>query len=246
MGKWWGFYNIQVKIRWMNNDFKKDFFKIFDMLKNKEYFSFSKYADGEYAILTNQKIKNCDGWVFNPETDSIYRDELLYSFKFNQEGYYIGISCPCCVPKEHVEWMRSTVNVKKENLTWANIFVNGNYSNYLKYYVPEYQNHNIILIAHKDAKINNLPFSIEEHIKITDTAFKDNFNLIHTLPEKNYKNKLFLFAAGPLGNMLAARMWEKNKNNIYLDIGSTLNSYIVGNNRGYLKGAKTLNKICIW
>jgi hypothetical protein len=46
--------------------------------------------------------------------------------------------------------------------------------------------------------------------------------------------------------MLAARMWENNKNNTYIDIGSTLNSYLVGNNRGYLKGAETLKKTCIW
>jgi hypothetical protein len=49
-----------------------------------------------------------------------------------------------------------------------------------------------------------------------------------------------------LGNMLAAKMWKYNKNNIYLDIGSTLNPWLVGNNRGYLRGAGTINKTCIW
>jgi hypothetical protein len=34
--------------------------------------------------------------------------------------------------------------------------------------------------------------------------------------------------------------------NLCFDIGSTLNSYLVGNNRGYLKGAETLKKTCIW
>jgi hypothetical protein len=57
---------------------------------------------------------------------------------------------------------------------------------------------------------------------------------------------LFLFCAGPLGNMLAYRMWEKNKNNTYMDIGSTLNTWLVGSNRGYLIGAPTINKICTW
>ena len=46
--------------------------------------------------------------------------------------------------------------------------------------------------------------------------------------------------------MLAAEMWKHNKNNTYIDIGSTLNPWLTENNRGYLKGASTLNKTCIW
>lgn len=230
----------------MKNDFKKDFNHILSLLKKGEPFAFSKYADGEYEILRNNKITNCDNWTFDPKIDDVYQKELLNSFKFSDEGYYVGISCPCCVPKEHVDWMRKTVNVKSDNLTWANIFVNGNYQDFIKYFIPEFKNHEIILVATKNGNANKLPFKVEEHIKIGGTAWKENFNLLDELPKKNYKNKLFLFSAGPLGNMLAAKMWKKNKNNIYLDIGSTLNPWLVGNNRGFLRGAPTVNKICVW
>lgn len=227
-------------------NFEEDFYKIFNLLKNNKKFSFSKYADGEYAILRNQKITNCDNWTFNPEIHQIYQEELLNSFKFSEEGYYVGISCPCCVPKEHVDWMRKTVNVDENHLTWANIFVNGNYSKFLKNFIPEFNNHDIILIATEKGNVSKLPFKVEEHIKISGTAWRDNFNLVEELPNKDYKNKLFLFSAGPLGNMLAAKMWEFNKNNTYIDIGSTINPWLVGNNRGFLRGAPTINKICVW
>lgn len=229
-----------------NKNFNGDLKIIFDALVKKEKFSFSKYADGEFAILINKNITNCDNWTFNPITDKKYRDELLHSFKYNQDGYYVGISCPCCVGINDANWMKDNVGVRPENLTWANIFVNGNYNYFKDKFIPEFNNHDIIIVANENANISNLPFKIEEHIKITGTAWKDNFDLLETLPKKNYKDKLFLFCAGPLGNMLAARMWENNKNNTYMDIGSTLNGYLVGANRGYLRGANTLNKICTW
>jgi hypothetical protein len=226
--------------------FTEDFFMLYSLLKERKPFSFSKYADGEYAILINQKITNCDKWTFDPKIDGKYQKELLKSFQFDEDGYYVGISCPCCVPMEHVIWMRDNVKVKKENLTWANIFVNGNYNNFKKYFIPEFNNHDVILIATEKGNSSKLPFDVEEYIKITGAAWKDNFDLLEILPKKDYKNKLFLFSAGPLGNMLAAKMWKHNKNNIYMDIGSTLNPWLVGNNRGFLRGAPTINKICIW
>ena len=226
--------------------FQEDLFILFDLLKNKIPFSFSKYADGEYSMLINRKITNCDYWTFNPAIDGVYQRELLDSFQFNEDGYYVGISCPCCVPMADVQWMRDNVRVDKNHLTWANIFVNGNYNNFKANFIPEFKNHKVILVANEYATWRNLPFEIEDFIPIGKTAWKDNFNLVEELPKKQYSDKLFLFCAGPLGNMLAAKMWKVNKNNIYLDIGSTLNPWLVGINRGYLAGSSTLNKICIW
>lgn len=229
-----------------DKNFNKDIIKILDKLKAKEKFAFSKYADGEFAILKNIKITNCDNWTFDPNKHNIHRDELMKSFQFHEENYFVGISCPCCVSSEDVKWMRGNVGVSESSLTWANIFVNGNYTFFKDNFIPEFNNHEIILIANENAKIDNLPFKIEKHIKIKTNAWLDNFDLLETLPKEDYKNKLFLFCAGPLGNMLVAKMWKENKNNIYLDIGSTLNPWLTEANRGYLKGAQTLYKNCKW
>lgn len=229
-----------------NKNFKQDLNTIYTSLIKKENFSFSKYADGEFAILINRKITNCDNWTFDPIEHKKYRDELLHSFRFNEVGYYVGISCPCCVGNNDATWMKDNVGVRPENLTWANIFVNGNYDFFKNHFIPEFKYRKVIIVANENANIDNLPFKVEEHIKITGTAWKDNFDLLESLPKENYSGKLFLFCAGPLGNMLAARMWEHNKENTYIDIGSTLNGYLVGANRGYLRGANTLNKNCIW
>jgi len=228
--------------------YKEDLSFIYNKLKNKEKFAFSKYSDGEYSILIDKLITNCDGWTYDPKIHQEYKNELLKSFQFNHKGYYVGIMCPCCVNIKDVDWMRNNVKVDKDHLTWANLFVNSNYEFFKTQFIKEFENHDIIIVANSKATIENLPFKnkIEEHIKITDTAWKDNFDLLDILPKKEYKDKLFLFCAGPLGNMLSYRMWESNKSNIYLDIGSTLNPYLVGNNRRYLKGKETLYRTCIW
>ncbi len=232
-----------------NKSFTEDIKLLFNSLKNKDKFAFSKYADGEYEILKNNKITNCDNWTFNPEKHKEIRDELVSSYQYNEEGYYVGISCPCCVGDNDTQWMRENVKVKPSNLTWANIFVNGNYNFFVDNFIPEFKNYKIVLVANANGEVNldKLPFKVEEFIPIGNTAFVDNFDLLDTLPKKDYKDKLFLFCAGPLGNMLAARMWKENKNNTYMDIGSTLNYLLLGaRNRGYLRGANTLNKKCRW
>jgi hypothetical protein len=227
----------------ITNSFRGDIEFIFNKLKRKDKFSFSKYADGEFSILANTRLTNIDNWTFIPDIHTKQREELIESFKFKDKDYYVGISCKCCQPEQHVEWMRKESG--QDILTWANLFVNSNYSYFQEDFIPEFSNHDVVLFARENARISNLPFQVE-HIPITSQAFIDNFNLVQEFFIEGYKDKLFLFCAGPLGNMLAAKFWQKNKTNTYLDIGSTLNPYLTEPNRGYLKGEKTKLKTCIW
>jgi hypothetical protein len=227
----------------ITDSFRGDIEFIFNKLKAKEKFSFSKYADGEFAILADRRITNIDNWTYDPDKHSIIRNELIKSFQFKEPEYYVGVSCKCCQPEQVVDWMRK--ESKQDILTWANIFVNSNYPYFKDKFIPEFSNHDVVLFAREDARINDLPFEVE-HIPITSEAFIDNFDMVDNFPIYEYKNKVFLFCAGPLGNMLAAKFWEKNKENTYLDIGSTLNPYLTESNRGYLRGGDTTLKTCIW
>jgi len=227
----------------ITNSFGGDIEFIFNKLKNKDKFSFSKYADGEFSILANRSITNVDKWTFNPDLHNEMRNELIKSFKFKDPDYYVGVSCKCCQPSDYVEWMREQSG--QDILTWANIFVNSNYPYFKANFIPEFNNHDVVLFAREDATTHQLPFEVE-HIPITRQAFIDNFNMVKDFPINDYQNKLFLFCAGPLGNMLAAEFWVKNKLNTYLDVGSTLNPYLTENNRGYLSGNPTSLKTCIW
>jgi len=75
----------------IKNSFREDIEYIFAKLKKKENFSFSKYADGEFAILVNQAITNADNWTFKPELHSEIRTELIRSFQYKDPEYYKGM-----------------------------------------------------------------------------------------------------------------------------------------------------------
>lgn len=228
--------------------FVSDIKFIFTKIKNKEHFAFSKYADGEYKVLRNEPITNCDHWSFDPSTHQTEYQYLLSSYQYSHPDYYVGISCPCCQPSSHIQWMRD--NVKTKNVTWANLFVNGNYEFFKSNFFPEFDNWGgeVTLVANEQGINKELPFKVNNYVPIQigswfNPSLEEIIKSLKTKAQES-NNQLFLFSGGPLGNILAHQLHLVNQSNTYLDIGSTINPWIVGNNRGYLRNNK--NKICIW
>ena len=236
-----------------NKKFRNDLGIIIKKLSNRKPFAFSKYADGELSILVNKSINNGEFW-FNPNTDQESRDDLIKSFRFNHKNYYVGIACPCCIggPPVH-NWMKQNSNQQEDHLTWANIFVNGNHEYYVKNMIPVYEKYEVVVVSNNKSNIDALPFKVKKHFSIGKNAWIKDYPIIEDIKtyidNNDIKSHLFLFCAGPFGNILAHKLFEHNDLNTYIDIGSTLNVMLLGNagkNRGYLRGGPSLNKICSW
>ena len=226
--------------------FNDEIKNLFERLKSKQPFAFSKFADGEWFMMRGLAVNNNE-FAYTTD-DTFYREQLINSFKFKDAGYYIGISCPCCQGQEHNK-MLDFSGQDDAHLTFANIFVNANYDFYRNNFIEEYKNWEIHLVANKNAKIENLPFKVEKFYPVENTAWKHNYDLIEEINHQELKGKLFLFAYGPFGNMLAHQLWENNKNNTYLDIGSTLNPWLQseGFKRDYYDAGTTYkNRVCVW
>jgi hypothetical protein len=234
----------------ITNSFRSDCEFVFEKLKRRESFAFSKFADGEFLILVNQGLTNIDGWTFNPTSDQKSRELLFESFQYDHSDYIVGISCPCCQPASHVNWMRNTINAKL--VTWANLFVNANHDFFVNNYIPEFAKWKVNLVATEKGKIENLPFELETFTPIGNQAWKDQLDLIPVLEDlaREKEGELFLFCAGPFGNMLAYKLHKANPKNTYIDIGSTLNGFLLENpNRDYLTNTSNIsfkNRICTW
>jgi hypothetical protein len=148
--------------------------------------------------------------------------------------------------------MKTFSNQEPTNITWANLFVNGNYKYYVDNFIPEYKNHKIIMICNYRAKLNGVfGDNLIKDFRVGSNAWKNDYSLIEEIKgyidDNNIENHLFLFAAGPFGNILIHELFKHNKNNTYLDIGSTLDPLInLGGTRGYHVGSPTLNKVCQW
>lgn len=226
--------------------FRNEIEKFFSMLKSNKPFSFSKFADGEWFMMRGIPVNNNE-FAYTSD-DNFYKEKLIESFKYKDDGYYVGISCPCCQGPEHQNMIKFSEQ-DDNHLTFANLFVNSNYEYFKENFIKEFSNWPIHLVANKNAKIENLPFSVEKFYPVENTAWKYNYPLIEEIKKQKLKGKLFLFACGPFGNMLAHKLWEDNKNNTYMDIGSTLNPWLQseGFKRDYYDSGITYkNRTCIW
>jgi len=82
---------------------------------------------------------------------------------------------------------------------------------------------------------------------INGTLGGDIDDLKKYITDNNIRDYVFLISAGPFANILVHQLHNFNKNNTYLDIGSTIDGYLkLPLTRRYLKGGDTLNKTCIW
>ena len=206
--------------------FRGDLELIIDKVENKENFAFSKYADGELHIMANKSINNGEFW-FNPEEDNSYRKQMIDSFQYKDDNYFVGICCPCCGSWGAMhEWMKENSKQDLSNLTFANVFVNSNHEFYLDNMVPLYPMYDVVLVSNSDSNLDKLPFNVKKHFKIGKNAWISNTDLIlkikNFMDSEKIRDHLFLFCAGPFGNILTHQLFDYNKENTYIDIGSTL------------------------
>ena len=223
-------------------------------IKNKQNFSFSKYADGEWAVMQNKSINNGEFW-FNPDDseDQKKRQALIDSFQYKHPNYYVGISCPCCQGIDTFNEMYNFSGQDDDHLTWANLWVNSNYSYYVSNILPLYKERPVVLFCNKNANIERLPFRPHIVFPIENNAWAYNWDAISSAKEMisklTEKNVLFLFCCGPFGNILCHELTKYCDEHTYLDIGSTLNPFLqsAGFERHYYMGNNIFSNLtCSW
>lgn len=228
-----------------------NYIKDFDVLKSKlssgENFAFLRFSDGEGFILYNQYLElsnqgyNLNGArgyayygkeeykVFDPEKHSFYRDKLIESLEYCADNYYKGIpmkeSCQAFdgIFDEIVE----NAGGDSEFLTFANLWNNANYSRFIEEFVPILKNKKVIFICNEASKFDELPFEVIKHFAIGSNAMINDYDIIEEIKlyidDNNIEDHVFLFSAASLSNLIIHQLYEVNKKNTYIDIGSTLN-----------------------
>jgi hypothetical protein len=251
--------------------FRGDLIKLYNLLRQKEPFAFARFSDGEEFILQNKSLEINDNQViagdqifnkgfskedhkqFDPVKHKWFRDALWQAFYWEQPNYFKGIPCKCCVGEERNKWFLDIANHK--NLTWANLFVNGNYSFFIDTFIPEFKNNKIILICNENADLTNLPFQIEKDFRVGQNCMINDYHIIEDI--KTYLGastcKVLLFSASSLSKVAIHQLFKSNCKNTYLDVGTTLNYYMkMSLDRDYLKNKWTNthydmgSRMCIW
>ena len=244
-------------------DFSTAFDNILEMLKSEENFAFTRFSDGELFILQNKTVVLADNHYitgdirgynkytkeehkeFHPEQHSLYRNKLIECYKYNQEKYFKGI-CTATdghVGKENFDWMIEFHDGDHENLTFANLLINANYSRFVEQMIPVLCNRKIIYIVNELADTSKLPFEIKKEFKIGSNCMINNFNtsekVANYIREKDIKDHVILCSAASLSNYIIHDCFKENSNNTFLDIGSCLNPLLNLEGWKYTRGYLT-------
>lgn len=242
-----------------NKTFAGDLYKFNRKLRQGENFSLVRFGDGEMIVINGESIdlsQKCNGeHKYTPENikDEQHRQILTDSLTYDNDQYFVGLPCRCCVGDDKCDQLRLQSQQKDSRLTWANLFVNANYSAFLEKTIPLFQSKVVNLICHEKAVLDKLPFTVNQDFRIGGNAWVNDYE--HTLDEiSSYmddsviENEVFIFCAGVLSNMLIYQLTRKYPKNTYIDVGSVFDDVMgLGKTRKYLKGSKRrLKKVCIW
>lgn len=235
-------------------DFKQEFYRIINLIETKNSFVFVRYGDGEVMLMNNQDVNEntqafkIDKWKSKGETK--LGNDLKISIK-NKEWFY-GIPCDCC-NLNCKNYLLSLLEIPEEQITYANLLINSNYNLFLEW-VKKIEN--VVLMVNKNAanNLDKFPFKIDEFFPISDNCvdfYEKNYEVFISQIEKlalKYNNKLFLISAGPLSEVIIHYMYQKNKNNKYIDVGSSLDEFTHNKiTRPYMIKGNTYNlKKCIF
>jgi FkbM family methyltransferase len=206
-------------------------------------FAIVRPGDGEYIVMQNQTIKVLDKWTFT--AGGSLASELTEALELAAKtGCHIGIPCTCCNAKM-ATWYRDRFKVPLPWLTFANIFVNRNWTAWVRFLKENAISFTLIGPAYKEGH-----FLVEKFIPVPeflvdvwDTQGAEHVDRV-LVEVRRHRGKIYLFSCGPIAKIMVARAWAAHPHNLYLDIGSSLDSFMKGSvTRTYMVEGSDYSKL---
>ncbi|KAJ3319880.1 hypothetical protein HDV06_005856 [Boothiomyces sp. JEL0866] len=196
-----------------------------------------RYGDGELAVIEKQPlVSEQDNWKYNGGPNSVLSQDLssTLSGHYGEPLYY------CFPTDDNVGSLNSFMALTEQNLnyiSYANLFVNANYKSTKKLLskIQEGEAGDVVIFASKESKQHADTFkTLKEYVECPDHGlewYESNHQEIKLVWDRlamEYTNTLFILSCGPLSNIAVHRMWNINKNNRYIDIGSAVDEVLKG------------------
>ena len=241
----------------MTQRFREDLDEVLRLITESDSLALSRYADGEASILKNITVGNKDGWLYKKDKNLIFRHDLRYSLLRADKNYLYGLSCTCCDKSNH-DFLLNAVRAPLEQLTFSNLWVNANFPVFQEQFLPALcaSRKLVFICTGSKARVSDLEAKIHVSgfIPIHGNCVeywekhREHVRGLMDLHASQHNGAIFLFAAGPLSEILIHEMWQANQNNIYLDIGSTLDPLLFRRqSRTYhIAGRELAQRVCAW
>jgi hypothetical protein len=205
--------------------------QILDKIRNREHFGLIRPSDGEYRVMINETLTNIDNWTYTK--GDIMGDQLINAVKTSMPKLYIGIQCngcPYCGVDIHNDMMQKYIQCEKSQITYATIFCNENWSDFIDF-LKKYEK-GIYAITPGTLETSELNvkgrYVIDKYLvnNWNTLCDQETANILNFVKDKH--DELICFSAGPLAKILIPKCMEINPHNIYLDVGSTLDIFLKG------------------
>ncbi len=227
----------------MQQDHRKDFYEALEKIENMTSYAISRCADGEASVLRNKTVGNKDGWMYRKDKNLIFRAHLRNSLTCVDKNFVYGISSQN-VDEKNYNFLRKFVRQDPSHITFSDIWVNANYDLFNELFLSTIRRteREVIIITNPRADLGELRklINVSDFVPIKGNCVtyweKNRSKIKAQLDLKSSLNDgaVFLIAAGPLTNILIYDMWRVNTNNVYVDVGSTLDPLIFHRkSRGY-------------
>lgn len=242
----------------MIKDFVADFHRFKNKILSKENFAYARYADGEVRLMSgvgvgmHTQAYQQDGWSCG---DKLYElgKVLNESISHTESNYYYAITSPNQNMADY-KFLRDRIQQPEENITFADLWINGNYPLFKKFIFEEL-NEDLILIASENGYGRDLsPLKCKLYVSVPNDCVnvyeKDSAEINKILDNlaDQHSNTLFFVSAGPMSEAIIHRMYSKNLNNRYIDVGSSIDEIVHGKKtRPYMvEGTQYYGEIVQW
>jgi len=193
------------------------------LLSNKIPFAFSRWGDGEFLNVNKAQGSNCDGNIYYSDLG----DELKQILQSKQD-YYLGVQTLVGY---------SMNESKKYPQVWSDsdVFHRASMKGKLDLTFDMLSKEHIVYIGNES--LSSLPF-IDEFIEIPyNNIWLQRDELIQKIESTfNDSYKVYCFSAGMATNVFIHQVWQKNKTNAYIDVGSVFDPYVGRKTRSYHYG----------
>ena len=244
--------NNKLKNRTQPFDFENELLFFTNLISCKIPFSFIRFADGENSIMKGIKIYGIDKWYWNPKNKK-FQDSLIESSSIcTNHNSFIGIPC-----KNWYKISKSILSFSKcsssKYMSYASLFYNNNYPSFKDWILRFINTSNrwkIILVAnsiiHKNISWAYKFFPVPDHL--VENWDKYSISLLSKLSYHAKQNDLIFFiSAGPAANIIISYLTKINRNNIYIDFGSSIEFITKGySTRLYAKNGDTSHLRCVF
>ncbi len=199
-------------------------------IDNSTPFAFSRWGDGEWYNVNKKQGQNCDGNIYYTDLG-----DALHEIVSRPRDYFMGV-------QTLMQYSVSQASKFPQHWGDSDVLHKASMSNDLDTFINCLHKTHVVYIGNKSLSL--LPF-INEFIEIPYNNVwllrNEIINKIRSTFEDN-KYKVYCMSAGMACNVFIHDLWQHNKTNAFIDVGSVFDPYVGRNTRSYHSSLQHLNK----